>query len=671
MKMRRLFLRPVMLALVAALALGGLQAQDARGLVQGAEVLRLSEDWYGAIEAYLAALQKNPSYAEAQAGLAECYYALEEYDQALSYIKKAAPLMRGDSGLRDLEGFIRIGLSDLDRASGLFRSVLAEKPNDLDARFGLSLLDLSQGKKTEAQGKLEDALRISPQNARALLSLALLAADQGRRGDASALIERALKYHGSDRRVQLTAAKLAAQLGERDKALFHARNALELMPAWGEARRLVGSLLYQNGDFAGAIAILREGLGRDRKDAVAWYTLGLAQGASGKSSDALYSFRQALSLSEDDEVVRLALEGLLMDSLPLESPARSPYADWHFDRGALYEQRSLFDQAAVEYRRGLTLYPDAKRGRVLYADLLRKRGRPARQLAELQFVDSTGHADTSVRDAIETWDSLLSEGIGRQWRVDQFSLPKRPYKVAFFLLPQVEETAHPASPPILLRYLVDQLFSSSRITILSLNASVASAPEAFRRAREAGADYYVILGISEHERDFQLSADIRVGRTGSLAIAYSSYRSGNDRIKDATMRLAGLIDTSFQVKGRLLKRSQNKALVDLGSQDGLEVGDKLMVIKKGELAVLAEGLGPNYAATSVMGEFTVTALDEEVCEGDLKASGFFDTINAGDELIQAPSKAASPPGGAKAPVASTPPTSPQLSRLFINIRGLR
>lgn len=661
----------IALALLPCLDLGAADLPDPRALVQKGDLAKVSEDWYGAIEAYLSALGRNPSYAQALAGLAECYYALDEYDQALAYVKKASPLMRGDSALRDLEGFIRIGLSDLAGAAALFNGVLAERPNDLDSRFGLSLLDLAQGKKTEARGKLEDSLRISPQNARALLSLALIAADQGRREDASALIDRALRSHGSDRRVQLTAARLASQLGDQDKALFHARNALELAPSWGEARRLVGSLLYQGGDYAGAIAAMREGLARDRKDQGAWYTLGLAQEALGKASDALYSFRQALALAEDDEVLRLALEGLLMDSLPMESPARSPYADWHFDRGALFEARSLFDQAAVEYRRGLSLYPDAKRGRILYAELLRKRGRPARQLAELQFLDSTGHADTSVRDAIESWDSLLADGVGLTWRIDQFDLPKRPYKIAFFLLPQQEETVHPASPSIFLRYLVDQLAASSRMRILPLPAAVASPAEAFRKAREAGADYYVLFSLAEHERDIQLGADIRVGRTGSPAVAYTAYRSGNDRVKDATMRLAGLIDASFQVKGSLVKRSQARALVDLGSQDGLKVGDKLQVIKKGELSVLAEGLGPNYASSSVMGEFTVTRLDEEVCEGDLKAAGFFDTINAGDEVIAPAPKVPEPSASSKPAVPAAPPANPQLSKLFSTIKRLR
>jgi tetratricopeptide (TPR) repeat protein len=655
------------------------QAQDARALLAAAESKRFSEDWYGAIEDYLAAVAKNPSYSEALVGLAECYYALEEYDQALSYVKKAAPLRRGDSALQDLEGFVRIGLSDLAGARNLFTAVQASKPNDLDARFGLALLDLASGRKTEAKARLEDSLRLSPQNARALLSLALIAADQGRKEDAAGLIERALRFHGSDPKVQYTAARLAAASGDVEKAIFHARNAIQQSPAYAEARRLLGALLFGSGSVADAIAIMQEGVARDRKDPAAWFTLGLAQEAAGKAQDAIWSLRQAVALKVDDEVARIALEDLVMDSTPLESVAREPYADWHFDRGGEFEDRSYFDAAMVEYRRGLALNPDSKRGRVLYADLLRKRGLPGRQLAQLRFLDGIGGADTQVRDSIEALDSLLQDSVSRSWRVDQYALPKRHYRVAFFCMAGspaagVTEGGHASFTPIMLRYLEDFLGASSRLDVLDLPAGVSGPSEAFRRGREAGADYYVLFSASESGRDVQLGAEIHVARTGSLAASHSAYRTGNDRVKEATSRLAGLIESSFAAKGILLRRSQERGLVDLGSQDGLKVGDRLLIVRKGELSILPEGLGPSWAKDSVVGELTVTAIDEELCEGIVKPSSFFDTVNPGDEVIPAPPQApaaGSPAGtaGKAPPAAAASPAQPPL--LFSAVRRLR
>ena len=79
----------IVCALVIAVAACGYAAaqapaMDARSLVAEADKLRFSEDWYPAIDDYLAALAKNPYFGEAYSGLAECYYQLGEYDPALS-----------------------------------------------------------------------------------------------------------------------------------------------------------------------------------------------------------------------------------------------------------------------------------------------------------------------------------------------------------------------------------------------------------------------------------------------------------------------------------------------------------------------------------------------------------------------------------------------------------
>lgn len=677
-------MRPSFRAAFAAFCLAWLMAPslpaqsvaDARGLYASAETRRVAEDWYGAIEGYLAALAKNPSYSEAMVGLAECYYALGEYDQALVYVKKASPMRRGDTALRNLEGFVKIGLEDVAGAKAVFAAVQSVKPNDLDARFGLALLDLADGRKSDARIRLEECLRLSPQNARALLSLALIAADQGRQADAEALMEQALRFHGGEARVQYTAARLSAQAGDLEKAVFYARNAVRQDSSMSAARLLLASLLYESTSYAEAISIMQEGVARDRKNAGAWYTLGLAQEAAGRPQDAIYSLRQSVSLRDDDEVARIALENLVMDSSPIESLAREPYADWHFDRGRQFEAKSYFDAAAAEYRRGLSLDPNSRRGRVLYAELLRKRGLPARQLAQLEFLEGIGAADTSVRDSIEIWRSVLADSVSRSWRIDQFGLPKRHCKVALFYVASSrslagEQGSHTAFTPTALRYLEDFLGISSRIDILRLSPQVANASEAFRKGREGGADYYIIFGAYETERDVHLSAEIHVARTGSLAASYSSYRTGNDRFKDATARLSGLIESAFPTSGLLLRRSQDKALVDLGSQDGLKVGDKLVIVRKGELSILPEGLGPSYAQSSVVGEFIVTAVDEEVCEGTVKASGFYDTINNGDSVLPAPSPSASATPAATTSSSGGTATQPLFSSLFEAIRKLR
>ncbi len=652
----------------AAPAATAASAGDARSVFAQAERLRFAEDWYGAIEAYLSVLSLNPSYGEAISALAECYYELEEYDQALAYAKRAAPFMRGDSGLADLEGFIRVGSGDLAGARTVFEGVLAGRPNELDARFGLALLDLAAGRKTEAKARLEESLRISPQNARALLSLALIASDQGRDGDARSLIEKALRYHGSEPRTQYVAASLAAEAGDLEAAAFHARNALDLKSDYGEARLLLGSLMYRSKTYDQAIALMREAVSRNRKDGMAWYTLGLAQAAAGKSADAVYSFRTAAELRPDDEVVRVAMEGAVADSTSPETASREGYADWHFKRGKEFEDRSLFDQALFEYRRGLRIYPYSKKGRVLYANLLQTRGYPGKYLSELKFLKDNGKADQAILDSIEIYDSLLTDAVGRNWNIDEQALPKRPYRLALMYMESPSQTVHTALGEVLLRYQKDILSSSARASILPTTARVESLAEAFRLARSAEADYFAILTSRETDRDLEITAELRVGRTGSPAGSFTAYRTGNDRVKNSSIRIADLLVGSLPIKGKILQRSQDQVLVDLGKSEGLAKGAKLLVIKSGSIKTQAEGLGLSWTPESQLGSIDLSRAGEEASEGKLKVAGFFDTVNIGDEVLVAPPP--SSPGKTTVAVPPPPPSQP-FPGLFMAIRQLR
>jgi tetratricopeptide (TPR) repeat protein len=620
--------------------------------VAEAEGLRFSGDWYPAIDDYLAAIAKNPTYGEAYQGLAECYYELGEYDQSLSYVARAAPFRKGDPSLANLEGFVRIGLGDLAGARKAFSSVSAALPNDLDARFGLALLDLSAGRKSEARARLEESLRLSPQNARVLLSLALIASDQGRKAEAQALVEKALRYHGSEPKTQYVAASLAAAAGDFEAAAFHARGALDLRPGYPEARLLLGSIMYGSRSYDQAIALMREAVARDRKDGLAWYTLGLAQEGAGKRSDAVYSLKTAASLRPDDEVARIALEFVVTDSTGAEDPLRAPYADWHLVRGREFEDRSSYDQALFEYRRALRIYPYSKQARLRYAGMLKAKGFHGKYLSELKFLQANGVADQSVLDSIETYESLLVDSLGRNWGIDEAALPKRPYKIALFHIDKPGVGIHAAGQELVIRYLEDILASSSRAAVLPLAHKAASFADAFRTAREAEADYFAIVTVKETERDVEIDAELRVARTGSPAASFQSYRTGNDRVKNGASRAADLLVSALPPLGALVKRSQDRVLVDLGKTEGLAAGAKLTVVKKGAVQVKPEGLGISYPQSSVIGEVGLTLIGEDASEGTLKRTGFFDTINIGDEVVLAPAPAvAATAAGTKAPAA--------------------
>lgn len=678
---------PVLLAaLVLSASWPGLSAQaaaDAPALVRRAAEARLAEDWFGAIELYLAALQVNPAYTDAVQGLAESYYALEEYGQALTRVAEARRLKGDDPALLSMEAFIRIGLGEAEKAAELFRSVLARFPNDLEARFGLALLDLRSGRSTDARARLAESLRISPRNARALLSLALISADAGRDRDADAYIENALRFHSQDARTQYVAARLASRGGRVKEAIDRARSALEIRPSYGEARRLLASLLLESGDPGTAAQLMESAVARDRSDSLAWYTLGIARSRMGQTDPGVYAFEAALALRPDDEVARRALEDLVIDATPVEDARRSRIAADRFARGRQFESNREYERALAEYRRGLKVDPYSKPGRERYAELLRLRGKPSSYLAELEFLKSLDKADGRILDAAENYASALTGAVGRSWGLDQLLLAKRPYKLALYSLPAQGPAYHPGVGKVLTRALRDETARSARFQVNSEVGAASSFADAFRSARASGADWFGLVKTEETERDVRLTLDVYVARTGSPAASFSSLRSGNERVSRAVFHLAGLLESAPPLRGTLLRRNGDRVLVDLGRNDGLAQGDTLLVVRSGSLAPSPQGIDIAYRLSDVTGEIEITRTDEEVSEGNLRRSGYLDRSNLGDSVVRKPvppeskNEGASPAegkaasAGPAAPSEAVSPGEPVWPGLFDEIRRLR
>jgi tetratricopeptide (TPR) repeat protein len=628
------------LALVSpnALAETGTAKGAAVDSYRNGQLYEAEEDWYGAVEAYLSALDKNPNYADPMIGLARSYYELGEYREALVWTAKARKF-RGDSiELATLDAFIRVATADHAAAEKGFYAILARQPNNVDARFGLALLDLAKGKSLTAVNRYEDALRLSPLNARALLSLALVYAGSGRESASRAAIEQALRAHPEDPQVQYFAAFLAARSADWVGAQNYCRSALQLRPAYAPARHLLATALYRAGQLDQAAKTLEATIAGGYRDLPTWYLLACCRRDMGDAAKALSAFKTALSLRPDDEMTRLALEEVLLSSYKPEDKTRETYANYHFSRAQEYEERNYRDQALIEYRRGLRVYPYSAKGRSAYAALLKKQGSYAHYLSELELLQADGLASDREKDNIEIYGSMLSESVSNAWKVDQFGLQKRSVRIAFFQYPSSLQLTHADSEANIVAYLKGVFLGSSRVSVLSLPSEAKSFAEAFRAARQNGADYFFLVKSAESDRDVSIEVSAYCANTGSKAGSFSAFRTGNDRLKNTSNRIYSLISQALPSRGTLIKRRQNEGLISLGGMDGLKSGDKFLIIKKGELSFAGEGFGLEYVDENVVGKLTVTKTDEEVSAVDLSVNGYFDMINSGDEIVPADPK---------------------------------
>ncbi|GHV75098.1 hypothetical protein AGMMS49940_24000 [Spirochaetia bacterium] len=113
-------------------------------------------------------------------------------------------------------------------------------------------------------------------------------------------------------------------------------------------------------------------------------------------------------------------------------------------------------------------------------------------------------------------------------------------------------------------YVRDLLVHDRNIAAPNLALKQPSFSAAFRTAREAGADYFLVVTVSENGRDLSLKGELFVGRTGSPAAAFSAYRTGDDRLRNASRGLVDQLSAALPFRAELVQRrsSDRKSVVE-------------------------------------------------------------------------------------------------------------
>jgi Flp pilus assembly protein TadD len=139
----------------------------------------LEEDWYAAAEYLIESLHLNPAHSDATSALAECYYEMGEFDQALVWVRRARGLSRADTSLTNLEAFTLIALGRLDEASAIVNQVLQREPYNREALFAAAELDIARGRAGDAVIRYRSVVSRYPDDRRLLVSLALVLGSLG------------------------------------------------------------------------------------------------------------------------------------------------------------------------------------------------------------------------------------------------------------------------------------------------------------------------------------------------------------------------------------------------------------------------------------------------------------------------------------------------------------
>ena len=372
------------------------------------------------------------------------------------------------------------------------------------------------------------------------------------------------------------------------------------------------------------------------------FTRAVAEYNSNNVDSAIRTLGAILNKNPDNEIARLLLEDILLHELDFDDPQRLGHADFHFSRAGEYLRRNQYDSARYHYNRGLTLAPFSIDGRRSYARFFRETSEYARYLNQLDFLRTQlQFSNTETIDDFEIYNDLLRDSVSQTWNVNQFVSERSNFRMAFFVQ-QEGKILHSGVETLIAGHVMDQLYTSSRIEFIVPSGistlsyepiKTESNAESFARARAGNADYYLIFTVDERDGSIECRASLHLGRTGRQLQDFRVIRSGNTRIKDAVLQLSKGLLQMLPIRGTIVNRNFESALINLGRNDGLTEGSELLIIKPADLSLHTEVPDFDFDREDLVGIATISKSDVLISQVEVQPEGFFDQINIGDTVF--------------------------------------
>jgi tetratricopeptide (TPR) repeat protein len=194
---------------------------------------------------FLRAIEVDPRYALAYAGLADCHSFLFMYmDRGEANLQRAdefsGKALELDPDLAEAHVARGNAVSlrkNFDEAAREFQTAIRLNPALFEAYYFFARARFSQGRHAEAVELFEQATRVRPEDYQAPSLMGSALAGMGRTAEALSayrrslnVIEKHLELHPDDARAVYMGAQAYCQLGEREKSLEWAHRALAMDP---------------------------------------------------------------------------------------------------------------------------------------------------------------------------------------------------------------------------------------------------------------------------------------------------------------------------------------------------------------------------------------------------------------------------------------------------------
>jgi tetratricopeptide (TPR) repeat protein/predicted AlkP superfamily phosphohydrolase/phosphomutase len=297
------------------------------------------------------------------------------------------------------------------KAVEVWEEIVAQDPNDLGARIGLSNAHFELGDDDLAIQGLLKVIEADPGNLEALRSISTIHIKRGRAREALEFAERGLDADPTDGMSYLNKGSALQLMGRTEEAAEAFRRAIEYAPDLAEAYANLSQIYVVSGREYEALEIARKSVELGSSKPEMHYVLGMALSANGRPEEALDAFLAALKIDQKFVPAYIGACGVLMaegksDSVlalserALEIP--SPYAAHiHNLRGRVQLGRGELRSATSEFKSAIDSDRSFLPARISLARIYAQEGKREEAISELETVLSINPGDPEARHLLD------------------------------------------------------------------------------------------------------------------------------------------------------------------------------------------------------------------------------------------------------------------------------